>query len=119
MGDAWIIDAVRTPRGKGKKPDRAGLRVGALAPTRAIGGADRPGRDDDDRGQHRQGQMIKALESLENIITDLHNAAVTFHLAEVKGPVMDKLEKVGFLKHLGNGKVFLSTHDAFIDLNCA
>lgn len=60
-----------------------------------------------------------ALESLENIITELHNAAVTFHLAEVKGPVMDRLEKVGFLKHLGNGKVFLSTHDAFIDLNCA
>ena len=60
-----------------------------------------------------------ALESLEQLITDLKSAGVTFHLAEVKGPVMDRLERTHFLEHLKPGKVFLSTHDAFIELDCA
>ncbi|MCC3306446.1 SulP family inorganic anion transporter [Sneathiella sp. HT1-7] len=60
-----------------------------------------------------------ALESLETLISDLKNAGVTFHLAEVKGPVMDRLERTHFLEHLKPGKVYLSTHDAFKDLDCA
>ncbi len=54
---------------------------------------------------------LSALESLENINARLKDAGVTFHLSEVKGPVMDKLERSGFLPHL-TGKVFLSQHQA-------
>jgi len=57
-----------------------------------------------------------ALDSLEVTIDRLRNAGVTVHLAEVKGPVMDKLKKSHFLAQLGEGKVFLSTHDAFTAL---
>lgn len=53
-----------------------------------------------------------ALESLELIIERLRNAGVTLHLAEIKGPVMDHLKKTDFLSRLGEGKVFLSTHEA-------
>ncbi len=56
-----------------------------------------------------------ALETLEKLISELSMAGVRFHLAEVKGPVMDKLEAVGFpelLKQMG-GHIFLSTHEAF------
>ncbi|MCF8465944.1 MAG: sulfate permease [Sneathiella sp.] len=59
-----------------------------------------------------------ALESLEQLVSDLRSASVTFHLAEVKGPVMDRLEKTDFLEHLKPGNVFLSTHDAFVALDC-
>ena len=54
---------------------------------------------------------LSALESLESINARLKDAGVTFHLSEVKGPVMDKLERSGFLPHL-TGKVFLSHHQA-------
>ncbi len=54
-----------------------------------------------------------ALDSLEVIIDRLKNAGVTVHFAEVKGPVMDKLKQSNFLSHLGEGQIFLSTHDAF------
>ena len=52
-----------------------------------------------------------ALESLEHLIERLKDAGVTLHLAEVKGPVMDRLEPSGILDHL-TGRVFLSTHQA-------
>ena len=52
-----------------------------------------------------------ALESLEHLIERLRDAGVTLHLAEVKGPVMDRLEPSGLLHHL-TGQVFLSTHQA-------
>jgi len=58
-----------------------------------------------------------ALESLENTVRALSETGVTVHLAEVKGPVMDKLEKSDFLKHLGEGEVFLSTHEAIEKLD--
>ncbi|MFD0914813.1 SulP family inorganic anion transporter [Pseudahrensia aquimaris] len=53
-----------------------------------------------------------ALESLENLIERLRDAGVTLHLAEVKGPVMDGLNKVDFEAKLQPGRVFLSTHEA-------
>ena len=53
-----------------------------------------------------------ALESLETIIEHLRNGGVTLHFAEIKGPVMDQLKKTHFLDQLGNGKIFLSTHEA-------
>jgi SulP family sulfate permease len=48
-----------------------------------------------------------ALESLEALNARLADAGVTFHLSEVKGPVMDRLKRSSFLDHL-TGEVFLS-----------
>jgi len=59
-----------------------------------------------------------ALESLFRVISELKDAGVTLHLAEVKGPVMDRLKKTELLDHLLPGKVFLSTHEAMTDLDC-
>ncbi|MES1941319.1 sulfate permease [Salinisphaera sp. T5B8] len=53
-----------------------------------------------------------ALESLELISDKLARHGVRLHLAEVKGPVMDRLQHTEFLKRL-NGNVFLSTYDAW------
>ena len=53
-----------------------------------------------------------ALESLERLIENLRVAGVTLHLAEVKGPVMDRLERSDLLKLLAPGRVYLSTHEA-------
>lgn len=52
-----------------------------------------------------------ALESLEAINQRLRDSGVTFHLSEVKGPVMDRLERSRFLEEL-TGKVFLTQFDA-------
>lgn len=57
-----------------------------------------------------------ALETLDTLISRLRDAGVTLHMAEVKGPVMDKLQRVGFEETLGKGRVYLSTHDAVADL---
>ncbi len=54
---------------------------------------------------------LSALESLEAINRRLDDAGITFHLSEVKGPVMDKLSKSHLLKNL-SGEVFLSQHGA-------
>ena len=53
-----------------------------------------------------------ALETLENLVDELRDGGVTLHLAEVKGPVMDGLEKVSLLERMRPGRVFLSTHEA-------
>nr|WP_295106025.1 sulfate permease [uncultured Caulobacter sp.] len=52
-----------------------------------------------------------ALESLEAINARLKDAGVTFHLSEVKGPVMDRLQRSHFLQSL-TGEVYLSQHEA-------
>ncbi len=39
------------------------------------------------------------------------------HLAEVKGPIMDKLQEMHFTEQLAPGRVFLSTHEAFSTLS--
>ncbi len=59
-----------------------------------------------------------ALETLEELVERLRDAGVTLHLAEVKGPVMDRLARVGFAATLAPGRVYLSTHDAVTDLEC-
>lgn len=56
-----------------------------------------------------------ALDSLEAIQERLREANVHLHLAEVKGPVMDRLRKTSFLNEL-NGQVFLSTYEAWTTL---
>ncbi|HMP55455.1 MAG TPA: STAS domain-containing protein, partial [Novosphingobium sp.] len=53
-----------------------------------------------------------ALESLEAINSRLSDSGVTLHLSEVKGPVMDALERSHLLHHL-TGKVWLSQNEAF------
>ncbi|MDK8874939.1 sulfate permease [Paracoccus sp. SSJ] len=56
-----------------------------------------------------------ALESLEEINRRLAESGVKLHLSEVKGPVMDRLHRSDFLRHL-SGKVFLSQHEAICRL---
>jgi SulP family sulfate permease len=59
---------------------------------------------------------MSALESLEAINERLKSSGVTFHLSEVKGPVMDRLLKSHFLDEL-TGQVFLSQHQAMSKLS--
>ena len=56
-----------------------------------------------------------ALDSLEAIDQRLRDAGVQLHLSEVKGPVMDKLQRSDFLQHL-SGRVFLTHHQAATSL---
>ncbi|MGI9356646.1 MAG: SulP family inorganic anion transporter [Rhizobiaceae bacterium] len=58
-----------------------------------------------------------ALETLETLMERLRDAGVTLHLAEVKGPVMDRLNRVHYSKKLEPGKIYLSTHLAIADLD--
>lgn len=53
-----------------------------------------------------------ALDTLVELRETLKDAGVTLHLAEVKGPVMDRLQQTSFIQELAPGRVFLSTHDA-------
>ena len=56
-----------------------------------------------------------ALESLEAIEHRLRDAGITLHLSEVKGPVMDRLQRTDFLRKL-SGKVFLTHYQAVLSL---
>lgn len=56
-----------------------------------------------------------ALESLEAIEKNLRDSGITLHLSEVKGPVMDRLQKTHFLQAL-SGKVFLTHFQAVHEL---
>ncbi|MGQ3488936.1 SulP family inorganic anion transporter [Roseovarius pacificus] len=58
---------------------------------------------------------FSALESLEAINRRLGELGIGLHLSEVKGPVMDRLKMVHFLREL-NGQVFLSQYDAWMAL---
>nr|WP_237068434.1 sulfate permease [Microbulbifer guangxiensis] len=53
-----------------------------------------------------------ALEVLEALNERLGELGITLHLSEVKGPVMDSLQRTGFLQHL-TGKVYLTQFQAF------
>ncbi|SDK87778.1 sulfate permease, SulP family [Franzmannia pantelleriensis] len=57
-----------------------------------------------------------ALESLDAINARLKDSNVTLHLAEVKGPVMDQLNRSHFLDEI-TGRVFLSTYAAWSELS--
>ena len=50
---------------------------------------------------------LSALHVLETVNQRLKAMQIGFHLSEVKGPVMDALQRSEFLQHL-NGDVFLS-----------
>lgn len=57
-----------------------------------------------------------ALETLKALNECLADNGVGLHLSEVKGPVMDRLERADFLEHL-NGRVFLSQFEAWKELD--
>jgi SulP family sulfate permease len=57
-----------------------------------------------------------ALESLEAINSRLKDGGITFHLSEVKGPIMDRLKRSHFLEEL-TGKVHLSQYEAVSSIN--
>jgi SulP family sulfate permease len=59
-----------------------------------------------------------ALETLEALIQELDDAGVEFHLADIKGPVMDRLKAIGFIDKIGADHIHLSTHDAMKALSC-
>ena len=58
---------------------------------------------------------LSALEALEEINTRLRENNVALHFSEVKGPVMDALQRSDFLSHL-SGEIFLSHHSAVMAL---
>jgi SulP family sulfate permease len=55
---------------------------------------------------------VSALEMLHKLAHSLREAGVTLHLAEVKGPVMDRLKHTALIRDLAPGRVFLSAHEA-------
>jgi SulP family sulfate permease len=57
-----------------------------------------------------------ALETLEAVNLRLKQQGITLNLSEVKGPVMDMLNRTDFFAHL-SGDVFLSQFDAFSTLS--
>ncbi|WP_428027429.1 SulP family inorganic anion transporter [Altererythrobacter sp.] len=56
------------------------------------------------------------LESLEAINHRLADGGIGLHLSEVKGPVMDRLQRTHFVEEL-SGKVYLSQDRAFRELS--
>jgi sulfate permease, SulP family len=53
-----------------------------------------------------------ALEILESLIAELRSLGIEFYLSEVKGPVMDQLNQIGFIDYLGQDRIFLTTDRA-------
>ena len=56
-----------------------------------------------------------AVETLSEINTRLKEEGILLHLSEVKGPVLDKLKRVDFLREL-SGSLYLTQHLAFTEL---
>jgi len=56
-----------------------------------------------------------ALESLEAVASRLKDSGIALHFSEIKGPVMDKLNRTHFLQQI-NGQVFLTNYKAIAAL---
>jgi len=56
-----------------------------------------------------------ALESLEAVASRLKDSGIALHFSEIKGPVMDKLNRTHFLQQI-NGRVFLTNYQAIAAL---
>lgn len=52
------------------------------------------------------------LETLTRLAHSFREAGITLHLAEVKGPVMDRLKRSDLLTVMAPGRVFISAHEA-------
>jgi sulfate permease, SulP family len=59
---------------------------------------------------------FSALESLDAINQRLKDSGITFHLSEVKGPILDRLQKSRFVAEL-TGKIHLTHYDAVASIN--
>ncbi len=59
---------------------------------------------------------LSALEMLEDLDTELFKVNIRLHLSEVKGPVLDKLAKSNWLKHM-SGQIFLTHYQAICTLS--
>jgi sulfate permease, SulP family len=57
-----------------------------------------------------------ALDVLEALVEALNTNEVSFNMAMVKGPVMDRLRCIGFVEKLGEEHFFLTTHQAMTSL---
>ena len=57
-----------------------------------------------------------AMEALEALVENLRDGGVTLHLAEVKGPVMDRLMRTDFIDRLKPGRLYLSAYEAMTEL---
>ena len=53
-----------------------------------------------------------AVETLESLLEQLMDAGVTFHLAAVKGPVLDQLKQSEFWQHFDERQLHFTTHEA-------
>jgi sulfate permease, SulP family len=58
-----------------------------------------------------------ALEMLESLETSLAEAGIRLHLAEVKGPVLDRLRGTALADRLGQGRIHISTERAVESLS--
>ena len=61
---------------------------------------------------------LSALESLEAINQRLKDGGITFHLSEIKGPIMDSLKKTQLIKDM-EGKIHVTHYDAVHSINPA
>ncbi|GIV92826.1 MAG: hypothetical protein KatS3mg056_1535 [Chloroflexus sp.] len=59
-----------------------------------------------------------ALHTLEHLIDELRDAGVEFHLADIKGPVMDRLKQSELIDKIGHDHIHLTTHAAMLALGC-
>ena len=53
-----------------------------------------------------------AIETLESLVHNLRGEGVILHLSDVKGPVMDQLNRTHFIDTMGDGEVFFTTDAA-------
>ncbi|WP_445115666.1 SulP family inorganic anion transporter [Acinetobacter sp. WZC-1] len=58
---------------------------------------------------------LSAMETLEEINAELIKLNIFLHFSEIKGPVMDRLQRSRLLQHL-HGKIFLSHYQAIAEL---
>lgn len=59
-----------------------------------------------------------ALHTLDHLIDELRDAGVEFHLADIKGPVMDRLKQSELLDKIGQDHIHITTHTAMLALGC-
>jgi len=59
-----------------------------------------------------------ALHTLEHLIDELRDAGVEFHLADIKGPVMDRLKQSELINKIGYDHIYMTTHAAMLALGC-
>lgn len=62
---------------------------------------------------------FSALEVLEALWREMADLGIQLHLADIKGPVMDRLQRSGLLALIGRDHIHMTTHDAVKALGLA